>query len=765
MTTQSTGRRATVVSAAALLSATLLSGCGGGDVASPGTVAPPAAVTTPVVTTPPVTTTPVTTPTVIPSDLIASPRPAARSANDTVEYRTNYNSYELIGALYAADAGITGKGVTVGIVDGGFTTSDTELAGRQSALSKDFGNILTKQADGSYAATARNDIGLNPSSLHGSIVAELLAANRDGQGSVGVAPQASVALLRIDDSKTDMPNADGTPSEILSGANITAAVNYAASVKIPILSVSLGIDGGPSPSLTAAIDRFANAGGLFVIAAGNSGSANPESIQLLSAANRGSWISVGGLSNSLTAFTLDASSGQAGTLADRYITAPYDNIAADPANGGGFYKFTGTSGAVPLVAATAALILQKWPQLSGRDAGNVILATARDIGAPGTDPVFGRGLLDIKAALSPVDPVLVTPTGTTTPITSASLGLPSATGTGSITKLLSHAVILDAFGRDFSADARGVVRPTSDIGAVAGLTRTIRRNTSGTLAFSVTSEIEYASGPVRGGEPIARLAGTEIRLRTGETEIAFTQGYAPWTGSAIAGLGAPSSALAAYTGTVTTGARTIMPFGGGALTIDAGTGGTRATRNLGTASVNAAGMGWSDGRWSLGGGVVSEAGAVFGSRSTGALQLASAATTGFGEARYVRFVGRWSFTGYGSVGVTALREAANSLLTAPSTFVTTRYGIEAGRDLGTARVTIGVAQPLNVESGGATLTLANGYDLAARSLTFAATPVDLRGNRQFLAQAGIDFGPVRIGLVQGMARPETGVITSMGWHF
>ncbi|MGI4877059.1 MAG: hypothetical protein ACRYG4_06190, partial [Janthinobacterium lividum] len=95
----------------------MLSGCGGGEVASPGTVAAPVVPASPVVTTPPATTVP--TPTVLPSDLVASPRPASRSANDSAEYRSNYNSYELVGALYAADAGITGKGVTVGIVDGG----------------------------------------------------------------------------------------------------------------------------------------------------------------------------------------------------------------------------------------------------------------------------------------------------------------------------------------------------------------------------------------------------------------------------------------------------------------------------------------------------------------------------------------------------------------------------------------------------------------------------------------------------------------------
>lgn len=747
---------ARAAAAAGLASAALLTGCGGDSgVATPATVAPP------VVATP----TPLPTPTVVPSDLVAVPRPAQRSANDTAEYRANYNSYELIGALYAADAGLNGTGVTVGVVDGGFYTGATEFAGRKSSLSKDFGNLLTKQPDGSYAATARNDVGANPSSVHGSIVAELIAANRDGQGSVGVAPQTLLAFLRVDDTKTDTVNADGSPNETITGTNITAAISYAASVKIPILSVSLGVDGGASPSLTAAIDRFASVGGLFVIAAGNSGGANPESIQLLSSANRGSWISVGGLSSSLTAFALDPSSGKAGTLADRYITAPYDNIAADPANGGGFYKFTGTSGSVPLVAAAAALVMQKWPQLSGKDAGDVLLATARDIGAAGTDPIFGRGLLDIKAALSPVNPVLVTPTGTATPVTSASLGLPTATGTGAITRLLAHIVILDRFGRDFAADARGVVEPASDIGAVAGLTRTIRRNSAGTAAFSMSSDIEYASGPVREGEPVARLAGTEIRVRTGDTQIAFTQGYAPWTGSAIAGLGAPTSALAAYAASVTTGVRTIVPSGAGALTLDAGTGGSRATRTVGTAGVDAAAIGWSDGRWSFGGGIVNETGALFGSRSSGALQLARTAATGFGEAHYLRVAGRWLLTGYGSIGVTAVRGAVDSLLSAPSTLITSRFGIEASHDVGPARMTLGVAQPLNVEAGGATLTLANGYDLASRSLTFASHPVDLRGDRQLLAQAGVDFGPIRFGLVQGMLRPETGVVTSMGWRF
>ena len=738
-------------------------GCGGDSgVASPGAVATPQApvpVPVPVPAPAPVATA------LTPADLVQSPRPAQRSANDSAEYRTNYTASELIRALYAADAGITGQGVTVGIVDGGFVPSGPDLAGHTSPLSRDFGNLLTKNPDGSYASVPRNDIASNPGDPHGSLVAELLAASRNDTGSVGVAPGAMLAYLRVDDDKLLEPKADGTVNSSLSGRNIAAAISYAASVKLPVLSVSLGIDGGASPTITGAIDRFAASGGLFVIAAGNNGGTDPESIQLLSAANRANWLSVGGLSTTITSvFALDPGSNKAGVLADRYIVAPYANVASDP-SGNGFFRFTGTSGSVPLVAGAAALVLQKWPQLTGKQAGDVLLATALDIGAAGVDPIFGHGLLDIRAALSPVNPTLVTKTGTITPVAAASLALPAAFGTGQITRLMASTVILDQFGRDFTADTRGLVTRPTTLGSVTALTRPLRHTVSGTAGFNVSSTIEYTGGPVRDGEPVARLAGTAIRVRAGGATVEFTQGYAPWSGGAVAGLGAPGTALAAYAGAVATGLRTSMPFGHGALTFDAGTGGARARRTVGASQINVAGLGWSDGRWSLGGGVVSETGSLFGARSTGPLRLGSGASTGFAEARYVRAAGRWLFSSYGSLGVTAVRGLTDSLLTAPSTLVTSRFGVEAARQAGPARLTFGIAQPLNVESGAATLTLANGYSLASRSLTFGAHQVDLRGDRQLLAQAGVDVGGLRIGVVQGMLRRDTGVVTSVGWRF
>ena len=744
---------------------------GGGGVSSPGTVAvpvPTAPAPTPVPTPPP-------TPTVAtPADLVANPRPASRSASDTAEFRVNYTSNELIRALYAANAGLTGRGVTVGVIDGGFYVDAAELAGHRSSLSRDFGNIKTpiNGSTTSFTSTPRNDVGLNPSDTHGSLVASLIAASRDGRGSVGIAPDASLAYLRADDAIPSQPNADGTVNFTLTGANIAAAINYAASNRIPILNLSLGITGGSSTgALAQSIDAYARSGGLFVIAAGNEGGANPESIQLLTPTSRPNWLAVGGLSNTLTSFQLDSSSNRAGTLSDRYIVAPYNNVVAD-VQGSGLLAFGGTSGAVPLVAGAAALVLQKWPQLTGREAGNVLLATARDIGDPGVDPVFGHGLLDIQAALSPVDPVLVVPTGSAVPVANSTLALPAGVGTGQITRLLSSAVVLDAFGRDFHVDAGRLVQARSDIGAVGGLVASYagrRSNVAATGTMVVVTDIEFASGPVRDGEPRARLAGGTLAVGIGGAQFAFSQGRAPWSGASAAGLGPQVSALTAYAPGAVTTLRAVLPAGGGALTFDAGSGADAGMRGrgvtLGPAAVQAAAVGWAHGGLSLGGGIVSETGSLFGSRSAGALQLGAGADTVFGEARFARAVGGWQVSAYGSVGVTAVRQASASLLTAPSRLTTTRFGIDATRAFGASVLSLGLAQPLNVEQGSATLNWSDGYDLGARALTFRSERVSLAGDRQLLATLGVSRGTFRFGLVEGLARAETGVVASYGMRF
>jgi hypothetical protein len=66
---------------------------------------------------------------------------------------------------------------------------------------------------------------------------------------------------------------------------------------------------------------------------------------------------------------------------------------------------TGTSFAAPLVTGTIALLQTRWPWLVNYadETVQIILQSATDLGAPGVDPVYGWGLLNTEAAMSPLD--------------------------------------------------------------------------------------------------------------------------------------------------------------------------------------------------------------------------------------------------------------------------------------------------------------------------------------------------------------------------
>ena len=77
---------------------------------------------------------------------------------------------------------------------------------------------------------------------------------------------------------------------------------------------------------------------------------------------------------------------------------------------GGYWRVQGTSFAAPLVAATAALVRSRYPQMPAGEVVNRLLATARDLGPTGRDDRFGYGVVDPVAALTAqVPPVIANP--------------------------------------------------------------------------------------------------------------------------------------------------------------------------------------------------------------------------------------------------------------------------------------------------------------------------------------------------------------------
>ena len=91
-------------------------------------------------------------------------------------------------------------------------------------------------------------------------------------------------------------------------------------------------------------------------------------------------------------------------LMDRFITAPGELLLVADEQGG-TTRMVGTSFAAPLVSGAIALLQDRWPWLASKptESANIILKSARDAGAPGVDPVYGVGILDVTASQAPLN--------------------------------------------------------------------------------------------------------------------------------------------------------------------------------------------------------------------------------------------------------------------------------------------------------------------------------------------------------------------------
>lgn len=254
----------------------------------------------------------------------------------------------------------------------------------------------------------------NVAGIHGSAVLSLMTAAHDGRGVMGIAPGASVVSFNpFDETYT------------AGWTDIRAGVLNLVKNGATIVNMSLGV---PGWTLNAgwntvfsddAVSKEAKKR-IFVLAAGNDGITQTQHVQWAFDKNP-SIIVVGSVdpSGNISEFsnrpgdvclTKDGKLGKNGgcsdkdraTLASRFIVAPGEFILVSDGQGG-VTRMSGTSFAAPLVSGTVALIHDRWPWLRDRpnDTAELILSSARDLGAPGIDAVYGRGELDVTAALSP----------------------------------------------------------------------------------------------------------------------------------------------------------------------------------------------------------------------------------------------------------------------------------------------------------------------------------------------------------------------------
>ena len=300
--------------------------------------------------------------------------------------------------------GITGRGVTVAVLDTG-VASAPDLAGRLVQVRND----LTGQT--TPCKNLSGELDCNDRYGHGTFIAGLIAGNGASSGGKwkGVAPEASILSVKA-------AGADGSADV----SNILAAIQWVVSFKdrynIRVLNLSLGTDSTQDwrvDPLNYAVERAWAAGMTVVVAASNNG---PAAGTIAKPADDPWVITVGATDDRGTAGLGDDRlpdfSGRGPTahgLAKPDLAAPGAHVISLRAPGstidsrfpnyvdGSYRQGSGTSMATGVASGAAALMLQANPGFTPDRVKHALVATAKDAASDDRMAV-GAGVVDANAA-------------------------------------------------------------------------------------------------------------------------------------------------------------------------------------------------------------------------------------------------------------------------------------------------------------------------------------------------------------------------------
>ena len=249
-----------------------------------------------------------------------------------------------------------GANVIVAVIDSGIDVRHPELAG---AIAASFDALGSKEGPHVHVT-----------GIAGAIVAHARL--------MGSAPAAKILAIRA--FGVAQSGAESSSFVILKG------LDYAASHGAQIINMSFA---GPKDALIErGIAAVAAKGIVMVAAAGNAGAKSPP---LYPAANE-NVIAVSATDDQDRLFSASNRGGYVAVAApgvDIFLPAPDDK-----------YQMTsGTSFSAAYVSGIAALALERNPALKPDDVRAILMKTARDLGAPGRDDLFGAGEADAYATV------------------------------------------------------------------------------------------------------------------------------------------------------------------------------------------------------------------------------------------------------------------------------------------------------------------------------------------------------------------------------
>lgn len=292
------------------------------------------------------------------------------------------------------ELGYRGQGIVVATMDTGVDETHPDLLNRwrggTNSWFDPYGEHPTDPTD-----LARDSSG------HGTWVTGVMVAGDASGTTLGMAPDAQwIAVKIFPDRTSPTVSAIHAGFEWLLDPDDNALTDDAPHVVVNAWSM-LGTE--CNLEFERDMQALRAAGIVPVFAGGNSG---PNPATSLSPGNNPSAFAVGATDNDdaiyLNSSRGPSACGEAPTIYPE-IVAPGVGITTTDRYGL-YFNTTGTSLAAPHVGGALALLLSANPDLSAEEQMTALLTTARDLGEPGPDNVFGYGRLDVLAAFQQIPP-------------------------------------------------------------------------------------------------------------------------------------------------------------------------------------------------------------------------------------------------------------------------------------------------------------------------------------------------------------------------
>lgn len=341
-------------------------------------------------------------------------------ADGGIDVENEFGYKNMINHKTAAEQGLTGKGVTVGVVDGEGT--------QRPELSAAYSEYLKVDNSGGRPKVVSGDPSpVNAESLdHMDMVSYIVAGRAEkGYGAGGIAKDAKVVAVDGDNRSYNTET-------------VVASWNALLNRGVKVINNSWGIyttthgqfdefnrevvehnkKPGSLSDLKGALKKGVDRGALFVFSSGNSATTQPNGHTLHpvfdESLRKGVIVVAGVDAKGVIQKTKNGGSNHCGLAAEWCLVAPYEltvktkgvdytdsfynrhKVDGDVQE----YTYTGTSVSAPQVTGTAALLLQKYPWMTNDNLRTTILTTAQDLGPKGVDSYYGWGLLNVGKAVS-----------------------------------------------------------------------------------------------------------------------------------------------------------------------------------------------------------------------------------------------------------------------------------------------------------------------------------------------------------------------------